>query len=155
MFKRRNKCTELQRTARSESSSVYITAYKKEHVNLRCVRVGLVWEKKHTVRCQKSITRRRPAMFDEHCLISFSPVWVGLVPMRPSCRLQNASSSSSSSLMHMEKVCGSSLGRVFVFLKAGNNLLSSRDEQQSNEDLLQVRCFNYIWVSLLQKNLWP
>lgn len=29
----------------------YHTAYKKEHVNLRCVRVGLVWE--HKVCCEK------------------------------------------------------------------------------------------------------
>lgn len=38
---------------------IYIcTAYKKEHVNLRCVRVGLVWE---SICCQAELT-----MFDEH-----------------------------------------------------------------------------------------
>lgn len=52
------------------------------------LKVCLVWESiRFAVR--EHLLQRRPgglAMFNERCLISFSPSWVGAAPGRPSCR---------------------------------------------------------------------
>lgn len=127
---------------------MYIFIYyciQKEHVNLRCVRVGLVWESiRFAVR--KHLSQQRPGgltMFNEHCLISFSPLWVSLVPRRPSCRLR-ARKCLHQQLNAQRKGLWEFTG-TWVFGKssgAQDDLRGSWREQQAPKDLLQLCRFN-------------
>lgn len=89
----------------------------------------------------ESICCSSPTMFNEHCLISFPPVWLSSVPRRPSGRLC-ARKRFKQQRATRKKVCGSSLKRVLVFLK-----------KPRYKDLLQLRRFNHTWGTCCRETI--
>lgn len=147
----------MHRTAANCEEEMYIFTYyciQKRACELK-VCSGWFGLREHEVSLPESICRR-PAAFNERRLISFSPAWVSLIPRRPSCRLRATKCLQQQLNAHEKGSVGVHWNMLLCFFfkssDTQDSLLSSRDERQSPEDLLQPCCFNYIWVTLLQEN---